>query len=121
MNVTNGNPTGNPCLARSVLDTLGNKWSVLVIRRLADLNPQRFSELRRNLDGISQRMLTETLRNLERDGLLTRTVYAAIPPKVEYALTELGSSFATQVNGMISWAAENGAKIAVARSLFDDP
>lgn len=120
MNVTNGTPTNNPCLARSVLDTLGNKWSVLVIRRLAELHPQRFSELRRNLNGVSQRMLTETLRNLERDGLLTRTVYAVVPPKVEYALTELGSSFATQVDGMISWAGENSAQIATARRLFDD-
>jgi len=106
-------------MARSVLDSLGSKWSALVIRRLSARSPQRFSELKRSLDGISQRMLTETLRGLERDGLLTRKVYATVPPKVEYALSGLGASLAAQIGGVVSWAAANGSRIAAARDAFD--
>jgi DNA-binding HxlR family transcriptional regulator len=80
---------GNACLVREVLDRVGDKWSVLVVGLLG-LRTHRFSELHRAIEGISQRMLTLTVRALERDGLVTRTVYPTVPPRVEYALTDLG-------------------------------
>lgn len=102
-----------------VLQRVGDKWSVLVVMRLRD-GTQRFSELRRALPGISQRMLTLTLRGLERDGLVTRTVTATvIPPRVDYALTPLGSSLAEPVMALGKWAREHMADIAAARAAFD--
>lgn len=107
------------CTVREVLDRIGDKWSVLVVLTLNE-GTQRFSELLRAVDGISQRMLTRTLRLLERDGLVDRTVYPTVPPKVEYQLTELGKTLLGPVRGLAEWASQNRATIQVARDRFDD-
>ena len=101
-----------------VLARVGDKWSVLVVSRLGD-GPVRFNELRRSIGGISQRMLTLTLRGLERDGLITRTVFPTIPPRVDYALTALGRDLLHPVAALGAWAIRNQAKIARAREEFD--
>jgi DNA-binding HxlR family transcriptional regulator len=107
------------CLAvREVLNRVGDKWSVLIVALLGD-QPKRFSELRRMIEGISQRMLTLTLKGLERDGLLTRTVYPTIPPRVEYQLTNLGRSLLIPITGLANWAGENRQKIQDAREKYD--
>jgi DNA-binding HxlR family transcriptional regulator len=102
----------------SILSRIGDKWSVLVVVMLGD-GPMRFNELRRTINGISQRMLTLTLRGLERDGFLTRTVYPTIPPRVDYELTPLGFSLLEPVRAMGQWAIQNAASIEEARSRFD--
>ena len=102
-----------------VLSRVGDKWSVLVVSHLGD-GPQRFSELRRALGSISQRMLTLTLRGLERDGLVTRTVTPSIPPRVDYALTTLGRSLLTPVLELTTWARRNRSAIERAQRKFDD-
>jgi len=101
-----------------VLGRVGDKWSVLVVTRLGD-GPQRFNELKRSIGGISQRMLTLTLRGLERDGLVTRTVFPTIPPRVDYALTPLGRDLLQPVAALGAWAIRNQAKITRARERFD--
>jgi len=101
-----------------VLARVGDKWSVLVVTRLGG-GPQRFNELRRSIGGISQRMLTLTLRGLERDGLVTRTVFPTIPPRVDYALTPLGRDLLQPVSALGDWALRNQGKIARARERFD--
>ena len=101
-----------------VLDRVGDKWSVLVVVTLGD-GPKRFNELRRSIASISQRMLTLTLRGLERDGLVTRTVFPTIPPRVDYRLTELGRSLLHPVAALGNWARENHARIVQARVRFD--
>lgn len=101
-----------------VLDRVGDKWSVLVVAMLGD-GPKRFNELRRAIASISQRMLTLTLRGLERDGLVTRTVFPTIPPRVDYELTELGCSLLTPVNTLGTWARQNRQRIQQARIQFD--
>jgi DNA-binding HxlR family transcriptional regulator len=101
-----------------VLARVGDKWSVLVVSRLGQ-GPMRFNELRRSIGGISQRMLTLTLRGLERDGLLTRTAFPTIPPRVDYALTPLGRDLLNPVSALGAWAIRNQPKIARAREQFD--
>jgi DNA-binding HxlR family transcriptional regulator len=101
-----------------VLARIGDKWSVLVVSRLG-AGPLRFNELRRSIGGISQRMLTLTLRGLERDGLVTRTVFATVPPRVDYALTALGRDLLEPVSALGAWAIRNQPKIARAREQFD--
>lgn len=101
-----------------VLERVGDKWSVLVVVTLGS-GPKRFNELRRGIASISQRMLTLTLRGLERDGLVTRTVFPTIPPRVDYALTELGRSLLDPVAALGNWARENHHKIEQARREFD--
>jgi DNA-binding HxlR family transcriptional regulator len=101
-----------------VLARVGDKWSVLVVTRLGG-GPVRFNELRRSIGGISQRMLTLTLRGLERDGLITRAVFPTVPPRVEYALTALGRDLLQPVSALGDWALRNQAKIARARDQFD--
>ncbi len=101
-----------------VLARIGDKWSVLVVSRLG-AGPLRFNELRRQIGGISQRMLTLTLRGLERDGLITRTVFPTIPPRVDYALTALGRDLLNPVSALGVWAIRNQPKIARAREQFD--
>jgi DNA-binding HxlR family transcriptional regulator len=101
-----------------ILARIGDKWSVLVVTRLGD-KPMRFNELRRSIGSISQRMLTLTLRGLERDGLLTRTVFPTIPPRVDYALTQLGRDLLNPVSALGEWATRNQTKIARAREKFD--
>src|SRR5687767_8485559 len=90
----------------ALLQRVGDKWSVLVVHSLAD-GSRRFNELRREIPSVSQRMLTLTLRNLERDGLVKRTVTPSIPPRVDYELTELGQSLLTPILGLANWALEN--------------
>src|SRR5271166_6233142 len=97
-----------------VLARVGDKWTVLVVTTLGD-GPKRFNELRRALGSISQRMLTLTLRGLERDGLVTRTVFPTIPPRVDYELTKLGRSLLTPVSSLGLWARQNRSAIADAR------
>jgi DNA-binding HxlR family transcriptional regulator len=106
------------CEIRDLLDRLGDKWSLLVVELLGD-GTRRFSELRREIDGISQRMLTLTLRHLERDGLVLRTVYPVVPPRVEYQLTPLGTSLLDAVEPLVAWTREHRGDIAAARDRYD--
>ncbi len=103
---------------REVLNRVGDKWSVLVVALLGG-GKKRFSELRRTIEGISQRMLTLTLKGLERDGLITRTVYPTIPPRVEYELTRLGRSLLVPITQLGDWAAQNRERIQAARDRYD--
>ena len=103
---------------RTVLSRVGDKWSMLVVEMLAD-SPLRFNELRRRIEDISQRMLTRTLRELERDGLVTRTVTPTTPPSVEYALTPLGHTLREPVNTLIHWTQSHYPAIQKAQTQFD--
>lgn len=113
-----GHPSERCLAVREVLNRVGDKWSVFIVGLLGD-GPRRFSELRRAVDGISQRMLTLTLRGLERDGLVTRKVYATVPPRVDYALTPLGHTLLEPVQALARWAQEHRAEIQGARDRFD--
>jgi DNA-binding HxlR family transcriptional regulator len=107
------------CSAMSdVLNRIGDKWSVMVVGMLSR-GTLRFNELKRQINGISQRMLTLTLRNLERDGLVTRTIYPEIPPRVEYRLTALGETLKGPINTLWDWSAANHEAIVVARHNYD--
>jgi DNA-binding HxlR family transcriptional regulator len=107
------------CMAvRDVLNRVGDKWSVLVVALLGD-EKKRFSELRRSIEGISQRMLTLTLKGLERDGLVTRTVYPTIPPRVDYELTRLGRSLLDPIKQLGAWASQNRERMQAARETYD--
>jgi DNA-binding HxlR family transcriptional regulator len=101
-----------------VLSRIGDKWTVLVVEILG-CGPARFNELRRKIGGISQKMLTTTLRQLERDGMLTRTVYPTIPPRVDYELTELGRELLVPVRTLGEWARANMGRINDARERYD--
>jgi DNA-binding HxlR family transcriptional regulator len=103
---------------RDVLDRIGDKWSMLVLGLLAG-GPWRYSELRRAIDGISQRMLTLTLRGLERDGLVSRTVTPTTPPRVDYALTEVGRSLTVTIRELIEWAERHRPYITESRLRHD--
>ena len=116
---------GEPCLQSAgcknvapVLNRVGDKWSMLIVMILSG-GPKRFSELKREIDGISQRMLTLSLRGLERDGLVSRTVTPTIPPRVDYELTELGISLRQPVKALGDWAIEHIACIRAAQERFD--
>lgn len=108
----------DPDVFRSVLDRVGDKWSLMLVGILEE-GPRRFTELLRMTPGISRRMLTHTLRGLERDGLVTRTIYAEVPPRVEYEATELGRTLTEPVLRLASWAADNQAAILAHREHFD--
>nr|WP_218926891.1 helix-turn-helix domain-containing protein [Burkholderia sp. JKS000303] len=113
-------PSDNDCQAtRQILDRIGDKWSLYIIATLND-GTRRFNELKREIEGISQRMLTLALRGLERDGLVTRTVFATIPPRVDYALTPLGETLLEPVMALVMWAEKNKQPIAQARERFDE-
>jgi DNA-binding HxlR family transcriptional regulator len=101
-----------------ILARIGDKWTVLIIMAILD-GPRRFNQIKRTVSGISQQMLTRTLKNLERDGMVTRTVYATVPPQVEYALTPLGVSLSEPVAAMGNWARENLVDIADNRATYD--
>lgn len=105
-----------PCPVRDVIARLGDKWSLLVLFSLQANGTLRFSELQRSLGDISQRMLTVTLRSLERDGIVERRVYAQVPPKVEYRLTERGRSLMPHLDALVKWAREELPGILTARS-----
>jgi DNA-binding HxlR family transcriptional regulator len=107
------------CLGvRRLLDRIGDKWSLYIIGTL-QAGPMRFNEIRRHIEGISQRMLTLTLRELERNGLVTRTVYPTKPPSVEYALTDLGSTLLEPVMGLVTWVQRSQSTIEQARVKYD--
>lgn len=113
------NHEGRDCRAvASVLARIGDKWSVLVIMLLGD-GPRRFNELKRMIGGISQRMLTLTLRGLERDGLVKRTIFPTIPPRVDYELTDLGRGLSGKVSKLGEWATHHVDDINAARIVFD--
>jgi DNA-binding HxlR family transcriptional regulator len=111
-------PLRAACPTRQVLARIADKWSMLVIIALQE-GTLRFSELRRRIDGVTQKMLTQTLRGLERDGIVTRTAYATVPVTVEYALTPLGHSLAEAVATIRLWALENIDEVEDARSRYD--
>lgn len=106
------------CPVRDVLDQLGDKWTVLILTTLRH-EPRRFSALQRAVPDISKRMLTETLRSLERDGLVTRAVYPTKPPSVEYAISALGLSMLSPIDALVAWADANHAAVNRARQRFD--
>jgi DNA-binding HxlR family transcriptional regulator len=114
------NPAGEECRnLSSILARVGDKWTVLIVVLLGD-GPKRFNEIKRMVGGISQRMLTFTLRGLERDGLVTRTVFPTTPPRVEYELTKLGSTLWEAVEPLSSWAQTHVSEILTSRKQFDE-
>jgi DNA-binding HxlR family transcriptional regulator len=106
------------CEVRQILDRIADKWSLLVIA-LLDCQSLRFTQLRREIDGVSQRMLSVTLRQLERDGLVTRTVYPVVPPRVDYALTPLGRTLHQTIKALVTWTEEHTGEIAASRAAYD--
>jgi len=111
--------TAADSFAREILERIGDKWSVCVIHSLGEAKMLRFNALRAQLNGISQRMLTVTLRALERDGLVRRRVYPEVPPRVEYSLTTLGATLRQLVAGFMAWSSEHLAEVAAARARYD--
>ena len=107
------------CPVRDIMDRFGDKWSLLAILNLGYSGKTRFNELKNKIDGISQRMLTVTLRTLERDGLIERKVYAEVPPRVEYDLTLLGHSLLRKILDLAQWASGNVDEILKARAMYD--
>src|SRR5262249_38935749 len=108
------------CPTRQVLGRVANKWTMLVISALSDEDVLRFSELRRRVEGVTQKVLTQTLRGLERDGLVERTVYPTVPVTVEYRLTTLGHSLASAVSVIKAWAYANIEQLERARERYDE-
>ncbi len=108
------------CPIRDVLDCIGDRWSLLALLTLSD-GTLRFTELKRAIGDISQRMLAQTLRTLERDGYVSRRVYATVPPKVEYTLTELGESLLERISPLIHWANQNHQRVRKARRAYVPP
>jgi DNA-binding HxlR family transcriptional regulator len=108
------------CPSRTVIEVLANKWALYVLAALRRQDdPMRFNDLRRLLEGITQKMLTQTLRALERDGLVCRTVYPTVPPRVEYALTELGVEAGRLTTAIADWSIEHAPEILISRQTFD--
>ncbi|MFF0891306.1 winged helix-turn-helix transcriptional regulator [Streptomyces sp. NPDC001046] len=110
--------TREDCQVRQILDRIADKWSLLVIALLENRR-LRFTELRREIDGVSQRMLTVTLRSLERDGLVERTVHPVVPPRVEYELTSLGRTLHSTIQSLVTWTEQHQDEIAAARTAYD--
>lgn len=106
------------CATRQVLDRIGDRWTTLVIGLLEN-GPMRFSQLQRSIEGVSQKMLTQTLRGLERDGLVIRTVYAEVPPRVEYQLTPLGETLCAPIKAIHQWAEDHIGEVAAAQTTYD--
>jgi len=116
-NESAGQPFGN-CPVRNVLDRVSDKWSMLLVMTLAS-GPKRFNQLRRDVPDISQKMLTQTLRDLQRDGMVSRRVFDTKPPSVEYRLTAMGESIIVPLGYLITWAGDNHPQINAARAAFD--
>ncbi len=110
--------TSASCEARDLLDRIADKWSLLVIE-LLEHRTRRFTELHREIDGVSKRMLTVTLRQLERDGLVLRTVYPVVPPRVDYELTPLGETVLETIQSLVAWTRQHRDEIAAARTAYD--
>lgn len=106
------------CPTRQVLDFIGDKWTTLIIVLLED-RPKRFSELQRSIQGISQKMLSQTLHNLERDGLVKRTVYPEVPPRVEYQLTPLGETLLGPISAILQWSYDHISEVNEAQVIYD--
>ena len=113
-----GNIYDPQCPTRLVLDRVGDKWTALVVLHLLD-GPLRFGQLRDGIGGVAPKVLTETLRRLERDGILTRTAYPEIPPRVDYRLTPLGRSLEEPIRAIADWAEENMPRITRSRAAYD--
>ncbi|MFJ6214946.1 winged helix-turn-helix transcriptional regulator [Streptomyces sp. NPDC092296] len=111
-------PYARDCPSREMLDRIGDKWTVLVLGELADAGTQRFTALRRRVAGVSEKMLTQTLRALERDGLVLRTVYPTVPPRVEYQLTALGESLHAPLAALQQWSVEHMDEVLSARASY---
>lgn len=111
-------PYDRNCPTRTLLDRIADRWAVLVVGALDD-GPLRYSELVQRVDGVSQKMLTQTLRGLERDGLLTRTMYPEIPPRVEYELTAAGKTLLPSVRGLAEWTKTHMSTVLSARERYD--
>jgi DNA-binding HxlR family transcriptional regulator len=116
--VPSGNPYDANCPTRQILDRIGDRWTVLIIGVLGH-REARFSELRRSIEGISQKMLTQTLRGLERDGLVSRTVYPEVPVRVEYALTHAGRTLLEPLTALQEWATEHLSDISASQAAYD--
>lgn len=106
------------CPTRRVLDLIGDKWSVLIIGMLED-GPKRFSQLQRSIGGISQKMLTQKLRSLERDGIISRTLYPEVPPRVDYELTPLGETLCAPIEAVRHWAEQHIDEVVAAQNQYD--
>jgi DNA-binding HxlR family transcriptional regulator len=119
MSLTDTSQQSNCSAMSDVLNRIGDKWSVMVVGMLGRSGTLRFNELKRMINGVSQRMLTLTLRNLERDGLVTRTIYPEVPPRVEYGLTALGKTLQEPISALWDWSAENHHAIVEARAIYD--
>ncbi|MFT4127518.1 MAG: helix-turn-helix domain-containing protein [Gordonia sp. (in: high G+C Gram-positive bacteria)] len=113
-----GDPYQANCPTRRILDRIGDRWTVLIIGVLGE-GDARFSELRRRIDGVSQKMLTQTLRGLERDGLVRRTVYPEVPVRVEYALTEAGRTLLEPLGALREWAIEHLGEVSNSQAAYD--
>ena len=113
-------PYDRNCPSRRLLDRIGDRWTVLIVGILAEEGPIRFGELARRVDGISQKMLTQTLRNLERDGLVRRTLYPQVPPRVEYELTDSGISLRGPLRALEEWAVEHMGPVSAAQAAYDE-
>ncbi|MFI5612805.1 winged helix-turn-helix transcriptional regulator [Amycolatopsis sp. NPDC051903] len=116
--MTLGNPYDRDCPTRQLLDRIGDQWTVLIVGTLRD-GPLRFTQIGKRVEGISQKVLTQTLRSLVRDGILTRTAYPVIPPKVEYELTPLGHDLADPLDMLDLWARRHMDQVTAAREAFD--
>lgn len=111
-------PYDRNCPTRQLLDRIGDQWTVLIVGALKT-GPLRFTEIGRRVDGISQKVLTQTLRSLVRDGILTRTAYATIPPKVEYELTSLGRNLSEPLDVLVQWARQHMTAVQESRDAYD--
>ncbi len=107
------------CPARTVLDRIGDRWSVMVLLILAKQQRLRFTQLKSHINGVTPKVLTQTLRAMERDGLINRYVYAEVPPRVEYDLTQIGKSLLEAVSAIASWSEDNVSEIMNARARYD--
>lgn len=113
-----GDPYQAGCPTRRILDRIGDRWTVLIVSVLGD-GDARFSELRRRIEGVSQKMLTQTLRGLERDGLVRRTVYPEVPVRVEYALTEAGRTLLEPLRALQDWSIEHLSDVSASQHAYD--
>jgi DNA-binding HxlR family transcriptional regulator len=116
--VLESNPYNADCPTRRILDRIGDRWTVLIIGVLGE-GDARFSELKRRVEGISQKMLTQTLRGLERDGLVTRTAYAEVPVRVEYSLTNAGRTLLEPLSALQTWAIEHLGDVTASQDAYD--
>jgi DNA-binding HxlR family transcriptional regulator len=111
-------PYARGCPSRDLLDRIGDKWTVLILGELSDGRPHRFAAIRDRIEGISEKMLTQTLRHLEQDGLVTRTVYPEVPPRVEYQLAALGVTLRTPLDALLRWSVAHAAEVVAARARY---